>query len=116
MPNINVYLPDDLASQVRAAGIGISRVTQKALRAEVERRRAQRLVGVDLTEIRNRSTLLTDGALEGQAYIDALDASAADVPELLNKIVEVVAENNRLRNNLPDDVLVRPEPTEPEGS
>jgi post-segregation antitoxin (ccd killing protein) len=33
MARINVYLPDDLASEARAAGLNISRITQDALRA-----------------------------------------------------------------------------------
>jgi len=32
MARINVYLPDDLARQARAAGVNISGVTQEALR------------------------------------------------------------------------------------
>jgi post-segregation antitoxin (ccd killing protein) len=32
MARVNVYLPDDLAQQARAAGLNISGVTQEALR------------------------------------------------------------------------------------
>ena len=33
MARVNVYLPDDLAEEVRASGINVSQVTQEALRA-----------------------------------------------------------------------------------
>lgn len=33
MARVNVYLPDDLADEVRASGINVSQVTQEALRA-----------------------------------------------------------------------------------
>src|SRR5215475_3584021 len=37
MPKINVYLPDDLAEAVRAAGIPVSAVCQRALEGAVRR-------------------------------------------------------------------------------
>lgn len=37
MGKVNVYLPDELEKQVRAAGISISPVCQTALQSEVER-------------------------------------------------------------------------------
>ena len=37
MPKINVYLPDDLATAVREAGIPVSPVCQKALAEAVRR-------------------------------------------------------------------------------
>jgi post-segregation antitoxin (ccd killing protein) len=33
MARVNVYLPDDLAAEVRASGLNVSQVTQEALRA-----------------------------------------------------------------------------------
>jgi post-segregation antitoxin (ccd killing protein) len=35
MARINVYLPDDLASRVRAAGVNVSAVTRAALEEEL---------------------------------------------------------------------------------
>jgi post-segregation antitoxin (ccd killing protein) len=35
---INVYLPDDLARQARAAGVSVSNITQAALRRELSAR------------------------------------------------------------------------------
>lgn len=33
MSNVNVYLPDELAEQARAAGLNVSRLTQAAVRS-----------------------------------------------------------------------------------
>ncbi len=33
MSSVNVYLPDDLAEQARAAGLNVSRLTQEAVRS-----------------------------------------------------------------------------------
>lgn len=35
MPRVNIYLPDDLAAAVRAAGINLSSLTQEAIRREL---------------------------------------------------------------------------------
>jgi len=40
MARINVYLPDDLARQARAAGMSVSNITQAALRRELGARNA----------------------------------------------------------------------------
>ena len=39
MPRVNIYLPDDLAEEARAAGINVSQVAQEALRGELRRQR-----------------------------------------------------------------------------
>jgi post-segregation antitoxin (ccd killing protein) len=39
MARVNIYLPDDLAKEAKAAGLNISRVAQEALRAELSARR-----------------------------------------------------------------------------
>jgi post-segregation antitoxin (ccd killing protein) len=38
MARVNVYLPDDLATAARAAGINVSNLTQEALRRELAAR------------------------------------------------------------------------------
>lgn len=38
MARVNVYLPDDLAAQVRDADVNVSAVTQEALRRELDSR------------------------------------------------------------------------------
>jgi post-segregation antitoxin (ccd killing protein) len=35
MPRVNIYLPDDLAAAVRAAGINLSSLTQEAIRRQL---------------------------------------------------------------------------------
>lgn len=35
MPRVNIYLPEDLAAAVRAAGINLSSLTQEAIRLEL---------------------------------------------------------------------------------
>ena len=35
MARVNVYLPDDLAAEAKAAGLNVSNLTQEALRAEL---------------------------------------------------------------------------------
>jgi len=39
MARVNVYLPDDLADDVKGAGINVSSITQQALRRELDARR-----------------------------------------------------------------------------
>jgi len=39
MARVNIYLPEDLAREAKAAGLNISRVAQEALRAELAARR-----------------------------------------------------------------------------
>lgn len=40
MARVNVYLPDDLAARVRAAGVNVSAVTRSALESELGRNAA----------------------------------------------------------------------------
>ncbi len=40
MARVNVYLPDELADEARAAGINVSSLTQDALRRELGARRS----------------------------------------------------------------------------
>jgi post-segregation antitoxin (ccd killing protein) len=42
MARVNVYLPDDLAQQARAAGLNISKVTQAALSSTLARNETDR--------------------------------------------------------------------------
>ena len=39
MARVNIYLPDDLAADAKAAGLNVSQVAQEALRAELSGRR-----------------------------------------------------------------------------
>jgi heme oxygenase len=40
MPRVNVYLPEDLASEVSAAELNVSAIVQQALRDELAKQRA----------------------------------------------------------------------------
>lgn len=51
MAKVNVYLPDDLEQEVRAAGLAISPVCQAALRETVDRLRALRSSTVDRRQL-----------------------------------------------------------------
>jgi len=42
MARVNVYLPDELAREARAAGLNISRVTQQALTSTLEQEETDR--------------------------------------------------------------------------
>lgn len=42
MATVNVYLPDDLAAEVKAAEINVSRIVQEALRAQLQGARMDR--------------------------------------------------------------------------
>jgi post-segregation antitoxin (ccd killing protein) len=53
MPKINVYLPDDLERDVRAAGLSVSPICQAALREAVDRLSAIRGSGADQTPTPN---------------------------------------------------------------
>lgn len=41
MARVNVYVPDDLAEEARAAGLNVSQLTQKAMRDALDARRAE---------------------------------------------------------------------------
>ena len=45
MARVNVYLPDDLAEEARAAGLNVSNVAQAALRHELARRSTTEWLG-----------------------------------------------------------------------
>lgn len=54
MPKINVYVPDDLAEQVRACGVQVSSICQAALRDEVARSEASAAVTSDMQAVVER--------------------------------------------------------------
>jgi post-segregation antitoxin (ccd killing protein) len=59
MAKTSIYLPDDLAEQVRKHGISISEVTQEALRRAVERAQMKEnvMTGIDAVAERLRGTI-----------------------------------------------------------
>jgi hypothetical protein len=101
VPKVNVYLPEDLATAVRAAGISVSPICQRALQDELHRREMERVLPTDLQHVleRLRRTLppqpRADGALDaaaleedqagrqaGAVWVSAY-ANAHEIPELL---------------------------------
>jgi post-segregation antitoxin (ccd killing protein) len=66
MARINVYLPDDLARQARAAGMSVSSVTQAALRRELGAR--------DTAEWLSRLSRLPAVKVTHEQVLAALDA------------------------------------------
>ena len=51
MARVNIYLPDDLAAEAKAAGLNVSQVAQEALRHEVR----QRQIGEWVARVRKRA-------------------------------------------------------------
>jgi post-segregation antitoxin (ccd killing protein) len=71
MAQMNVYLPEDLAIEVRAAGLNVSRLTQAALRQELAQHRTrswlQRVAWQRATEASNGASFSALRALESDA-------------------------------------------------
>ncbi len=65
MARVNIYLPDDLAADAKAAGLNVSQVAQRALRAELSgRRTTEWLATLDLNPARSVSHEETLAALD----------------------------------------------------
>jgi post-segregation antitoxin (ccd killing protein) len=69
---LNVYLPDDLAAQAKAAGLNLSAVTQEAVR----QRLAARSTDAWLTSLPHRSA----EPVSHEAALAALDAAREEAP------------------------------------
>ena len=67
---VNVYLPDELAEQARAAGLNVSGLAQEALRAALERARTDRWV--------DRLERLPRAGVSHARVIEALDDARAE--------------------------------------
>lgn len=66
MARVNVYLPDELAEEARAAGLNVSNITQDALRRELTTRRTSAWVA--------RVSKLAPTGVTHEQVIEALDA------------------------------------------
>lgn len=66
MARVNVYLPDDLAAEARAAGLNVSSVAQEALRRE--------LAGPRTSGWLDRIRRLPPSGVTHDEVIDAIDA------------------------------------------
>ncbi len=71
MARINVYLPDDLARQARAAGMSVSNVTQAALRRELR--------GRNTAEWLSRLGRLPAARVTHEQVLSALDAEREEI-------------------------------------
>jgi ATP-dependent Clp protease ATP-binding subunit ClpC len=83
MPKINVYLPDELAEAVKAAGVPVSAVCQRALEEAVKRMTALREVAphdLDLDDPNSRLSQLTTARVREVIRLAAARARDAGVP------------------------------------
>jgi post-segregation antitoxin (ccd killing protein) len=71
MARVNVYLPDELAEEARAAGLNVSSMTQEALRRELARRRTS-------TWLERVRELPPTGVSHEQA-LEVIDAARDDI-------------------------------------
>jgi post-segregation antitoxin (ccd killing protein) len=71
MARVNVYLPDDLADQARAAELNVSAITQEALRAELARHETDRWL--------ERVRELPRHDIDHADVIEALDAAREEL-------------------------------------
>ena len=71
MARVNVYLPDELIEEARAAGLNVSSVAQRALRQELTLHRSdewlERVKGLPRTSV------------EHSQAVDAIDAARSDL-------------------------------------
>lgn len=72
MPKVNVYLPAELAREVKESGIGLSPVCQAALRAEVLRARTTTAEASDLEAVAER-LILTEKLDADRDYLEGHD-------------------------------------------
>ena len=73
MARVNIYLPDELAADAKAAGLNVSQVAQRALRAELSGRRTTEWLAT--LDRRPERTVSHEDAL---AALDAARAEAED--------------------------------------
>jgi post-segregation antitoxin (ccd killing protein) len=71
MARVNVYLPDDLAQEARAAGLNISKVAQQALSATLANSETNRWL--------NRLDRLPRAEIPHSSVIEAIDEGRAEL-------------------------------------
>lgn len=69
MARVNVYLPDDLAAETKAAGLNVSQITQEALKRELYSERMTRWVA----EVRKLPPIEIDRSILRDAIRGAKD-------------------------------------------
>jgi post-segregation antitoxin (ccd killing protein) len=73
MARVNVYLPDELAREARAAGLNISQVAQAALASTLEHSETDRWL--------DRLERLPRSAIAHRSVIEAIDEARAELGE-----------------------------------
>jgi post-segregation antitoxin (ccd killing protein) len=73
MARVNVYLPDELAREARAAGLNISQVTQTALSSTLEHSETDRWL--------DRLERMPRSAIAHRSVIEAIDEARAELGE-----------------------------------
>lgn len=71
MARVNVYLPDDLAAETKAAGLNVSHITQEALKRELQSERMAKWIA----EVR----ILRPVDIDRQIVLDAIRGSKDDI-------------------------------------
>lgn len=71
MARVNVYLPDELIEEARAAGLNVSSVAQRALRQELTLHRSDDWL--------DRVTALPRTSVDHGEAVDAVDAARSDL-------------------------------------
>jgi post-segregation antitoxin (ccd killing protein) len=71
MARVNVYLPDELAREARAAGLNISRVAQEALSHSLARDETDRWL--------DRLDQLPRADISNERVLEAIDAARAEL-------------------------------------
>ena len=106
MPNVTIYLPDDLAASVKGAGISVSPVCQRALEQEVKRMKATTIEDKEIAKAAQRlvaaeSDAVTEARADGRGWGRewALDRAS---PQELRKMQALTREpgmwlDNRMR-------------------
>lgn len=77
MAKTSIYLPDDLAEQVRAHGIPISEIVQRALRQAVHEAQIKEKVMTDIQAVAERLKLQQEKDSEAARLADATAAANA---------------------------------------
>jgi hypothetical protein len=77
MPRVNVYLPEELAAEAKAAGLQVSELTQAAIRAELDRRGRAAALEEFLVELDGRHGPATpDEMAEADRWAESVVAEA----------------------------------------
>ena len=77
MPKVNVYLPDDLADEARAAKLSLSPICQKAIRKELKKVQAKQAATKELEAVAARLNDTIDDEENDEQWDDGRDDGVA---------------------------------------